>query len=125
MPNDGYSLPTHHAHHATPAASSLQVRMDAAHDKPNSTLTPYAWQDLNLSSEKIEVEVRLGNRRLTSREVELLKSGQVIRLDTLLEEPVEVLMDQEVIAYGRIVIVESRMAIQITELRKASRRQSA
>ena len=125
MPSDVSVSVTHQDDDETRSASSPQVRVDGAHDKPISTPAPYAWQDLNLSSEKIEVEVRLGNRGLTLRELELLKSGQVIRLETLLDEPVELLMDREVMAYGRIVIVDSRMAIQITELRQSPRRRPA
>jgi flagellar motor switch/type III secretory pathway protein FliN len=104
------------------AAAGLHQRADQPQQEPAPT--PFAWQDLNLSAEKIDVEVRLGSRGLSARELESLKSGQVIGLESSLEEPVEIRMDREVMAYGQIVIVDSKLAIQITELRQSPRRRA-
>ena len=141
MPSDGKLAVTQNDDNSAGRTASPQMRIDDAHgsaaappkgvqqshDPPQHVETPlpFAWQDLNLSSEKIAVEVRLGSRGLSARELDSLKSGQVIGLDSLLEEPVEICMDREVMAYGRIVIVESRLAIQITELRQLPRRRTA
>lgn len=122
-----------------PASESGVTRIDAAHRPPTTSAahqttpltqradapTPFTWQDLNLSSEKVAVEVRLGSRRVSMRELESLKSGRVVRLDTSLNEPVEIRMDDEVIGYGQMVIVQGQLGIEITELRQAPRRRTA
>ncbi len=97
-----------------PPATS-QVRIDAAHSE--ATPAPFAWKDLD-GSTGIVANVRLGTRRITAKEKSAMRAGQVVRLDNSIDEPVEIVVGSDVVAYGALVIVDGRLAIQVSELRK-------
>ncbi len=67
--------------------------------------------DVNLA-----LTLRFGQRDLTLREVLDLGPGSVIELDRQVEEPVELLLGDKVIARGQVVIVDGNYGIKITEM---------
>ena len=69
-------------------------------------------------SKGIVADVRLGSRRMTAKEQAGLRVGQIVRLDNSIDEPVEIIVGSDVVAYGEVVIVDGRLAIQVSELRK-------
>jgi flagellar motor switch protein FliN/FliY len=100
---------------------SPSVRIDATHAVPDAghVPAPFAWKDLDRSS-GIVAEVRLGSRRMTAEDQSGLRAGQIVRLDNSIDEPVEIVVGSEVVAYGEMVIVDGRLAIQVAELRASS-----
>ncbi|GAA0115839.1 flagellar motor switch phosphatase FliY [Clostridium senegalense] len=62
----------------------------------------------------LEVSVVLGKTRKNIREVLELTTGSLIELDTLAEEPVDILVNGKKIAYGEVVVVDENFGVKIT-----------
>ena len=58
----------------------------------------------------------LGEVSLTVAELFALTENSILPLDTLADEPVDLVLDNRVVARGALVIVEDNFGIQITEV---------
>jgi flagellar motor switch protein FliN len=65
---------------------------------------------------KVKVSVQLGTCRLPMREVLNLAPGAVIQLQHRASEPVGLYVNDKLVAYGEVVVVEENFGIKITEL---------
>lgn len=65
---------------------------------------------------RVKLTVRVGTAELSVGEILDAKAGQVIRLDRSLEQPVEVLLDGQLVARGTLVAADERFAVRITEV---------
>jgi len=65
---------------------------------------------------KVKVTVQLGSCQLPMREVLELAPGAVIQLNQQASDPVGLYVNEELIAYGEVVVVEDSFGIKITEL---------
>lgn len=68
---------------------------------------------------ELDVTLRFGQRQLSLREVMDLTSGSVVELDREVDEPVELLLDNRVIARGEAVIVDGNYGVRVTEVLQA------
>ena len=64
----------------------------------------------------VGVTVQLGSCQLSMCEVMHLNSGSVVQLDKLADAPVEVLVNEKLVARGEVVVIENRFGIKITEM---------
>ncbi|QOP45290.1 flagellar motor switch protein FliY [Sulfurimonas paralvinellae] len=82
---------------------------------------------VNLSSEemknialimdvKLPVRVRIGKKRMLLKDVLNMDIGSVIELNQLANDPLEILVDNHVIAQGEVVIVDGNFGVQITTI---------
>ncbi|HVK59311.1 MAG TPA: flagellar motor switch protein FliN [Candidatus Kapabacteria bacterium] len=62
------------------------------------------------------VTVQLGSCQLSMREVLQLNPGSVVQLNKLADAPVEVLLNDKLVARGEVVVVENKFGIKITEM---------
>ncbi len=60
--------------------------------------------------------VRIGSAEVTVGELLNAKEHQVIRLEQLVEGPVDILLEGQVIARGTLVAVEDHFGVRITEV---------
>ncbi len=65
---------------------------------------------------KVKVTVQLGSCLLPMREVLELAAGTVIQLSQQASDPVGLYVNDKLIAYGEVVVVEDSFGIKITEL---------
>lgn len=65
---------------------------------------------------KVKVTVQLGSCQLPMREVLELNQGTVIQLNQHASDPVGLYVNDKLIAYGEVVVVEDSFGIKITEL---------
>ena len=65
---------------------------------------------------KVKVTVQLGSCHLPMREVLELAPGTVIQLNQQASDPVGLYVNDKLIAYGEVVVVEDSFGIKITEL---------
>ena len=83
--------------------------------------------NLNLSSEemknislimdvKLPVRVRIGKKKMLLKDVLNMDIGSVIELNQLANDPLEILVDNHVIAQGEVVIVDGNFGVQITSI---------
>lgn len=67
--------------------------------------------DVNLT-----VKVRIGQKKMLLKDVISMDIGSVVELNQLANDPLEVLIDNKVIAKGEVVIVDGNFGIQITDI---------
>jgi flagellar motor switch protein FliN/FliY len=65
---------------------------------------------------KLPVKVRIGEKRMLLKDVLSMDIGSVIELDQLANDPLDILVDDKVIAQGEVVIVDGNFGIQITSI---------
>jgi flagellar motor switch protein FliN/FliY len=66
----------------------------------------------------VDVSVELGSCRLPMREVLQLAPGSVVTLEKPAEAPVDLYVNGKPFARGEVAVVEGRVRVKITELRK-------
>lgn len=65
---------------------------------------------------KVRVAVQLGSCQLPMREVLALAPGSIIQLNQHASDPVGLYVNDKLVAYGEVVVVEDSFGIKITEL---------
>ncbi|CAM2806858.1 FliM/FliN family flagellar motor switch protein [Legionella worsleiensis] len=69
-----------------------------------------------VGSIEVQCHIRIGTLKLTIAQLKELKSGQMLNLEQKTNEPIEVLLNDKVIAKGELMSCEDKFAVQITEV---------
>jgi flagellar motor switch protein FliN/FliY len=64
----------------------------------------------------LKVSVELGRTRLPIREILQLSQGSVVELSKFAGEPLEVLVNDRLIARGEVVVVNEKFGIRLTDI---------
>lgn len=64
----------------------------------------------------VGLTVELGSCQLPMKDVLQLTIGSVVQLDKVADAPVDLHVNQKLVARGEVVVVENRFGIKITEL---------
>lgn len=64
----------------------------------------------------LKVTVELGRTKLNIEEILKLGPGSVVELDKLAGEPVDVLINDRMIAKGEVVVIDDRFGVRITDV---------
>jgi flagellar motor switch protein FliN/FliY len=64
----------------------------------------------------LEVTVQLGRTRLTIQDLLGLSPGSVIELDKIAGEPLDIVVNDRLIARGEAVVVNDKFGIRITDI---------
>ncbi|MFN7036223.1 MAG: flagellar motor switch protein FliN [Bellilinea sp.] len=94
--------------------SSTPVRTTAAGAVKTSTRES-ASIDLFMDV-MLKVTVELGRTRMTLQQVLDLQNGSVVELDRLAGDPVDVFVNDLLIARGEVVVVDDKFGVRITEV---------
>lgn len=70
---------------------------------------------------QLQVAVELGRAQMKVREVLALGPGSVVELDKHAGEPVEVVVNNKIIAKGEVVVIDENFGVRITEIVSAQR----
>ncbi len=62
------------------------------------------------------VTVELGRTRMTMRELLALRPGKVIELDRLARSPVDILVNNTLLARGEVVVLDDELGVRVTEI---------
>ncbi|MBU1627311.1 flagellar motor switch protein FliN, partial [bacterium] len=89
---------------------------DFEHDRAEPTNI-----DLILDIE-LPLIVRLGEAEITVHDVLQLCPGSVIELNKSLDDPVDVIVNNKLVAKGEVVVVDSYFALKITEIKSHAER---
>ncbi|MEI6590291.1 MAG: flagellar motor switch protein FliN [Verrucomicrobiota bacterium] len=65
---------------------------------------------------KVKLTVQLGSTHLSMREVLELSAGSVVQLDQQVNDPVGLFVNDKLVAYGEVVVLDDNFGIKITEL---------
>ena len=77
----------------------------------NRTLT-------SINSVKVPIKIRIGNRKITLKELITLKEGSIIELNKNESDLVDILVGNEVIAKGEIIENSGEYSIEIKEIKR-------
>jgi flagellar motor switch protein FliN/FliY len=64
----------------------------------------------------LKISVELGRTKMSLRQTLELVQGSVIELDRLAGDPVDVFVNERLLAKGEVVVVDDKFAVRITEL---------
>ncbi|AOV09234.1 flagellar motor switch phosphatase FliY [Sporosarcina ureilytica] len=64
----------------------------------------------------LQVTVELGRTKRTVQEILELSSGSIIELDKLVGEPVDILVNNRLIANGEVVVIDEKFGVRITDV---------
>ncbi len=96
----------------------ITAEAEAAADVSSSSEVPKSGE-VNLDFLKnvpLDLTLRFGHRRMLLREILELGPGSVIELDRRLREPVDLLLDGQVLARGEVVVIQGCYGLRVTEI---------
>lgn len=64
----------------------------------------------------LEVTVQLGRTRMTIQELLALAPGSVIELDKVAGEPLDIIINDRLVARGEAVVVNDKFGVRITDI---------
>ena len=65
---------------------------------------------------KLEVRIELGHTRIKLKDLIQMKQGGVIAVDKFAGEPLDILINDRVVAHGEAVVVNDNIAIRLTDI---------
>jgi flagellar motor switch protein FliN/FliY len=90
---------------------------DSSSDQQNIGLSPEKMANISLLMDvKLPVRVRIGQKKMLLKDVLNMDIGSVVELNQLANDPLEILIDNHVIAHGEVVIVDGNFGVQITAI---------
>ncbi len=114
---------------------SLQKALFGSQDESTSASIPQATnsssecpsEEVHLTQEemnnislimdvKLPIRVRIGKKKMLLKDVLNMDIGSVIELNQLANDPLDILVDNHVIAQGEVVIVDGNFGVQITSI---------
>lgn len=97
----------------TPVVSETTTTPSTQIEKPN---TNFQASIEMLMDVPLTVTIELGRTEMTLRQALDLQHGSVVELDRLAGDPVDVFVNERLIAKGEVVVVDDKFAVRITEL---------
>jgi len=87
----------------------------AAGSKGSGNGAPSSAMDILLDIE-LPVTLRFGHRQMSLSDILALDTGSIVEFDRAVEDPVEVLVNDRVVARGEAVTVQGHYAVRILEI---------
>lgn len=95
--------------------STVQVASFSEFEEPD--LSPQGKQNLDLLLDiPLQVTVELGRTKQKVEEILELVPGSIVELDKLAGEPVDVLVNNKLIAKGEVVVIDENFGVRITDI---------
>jgi flagellar motor switch protein FliN/FliY len=84
---------------------------------PELAMSPHARQNLEMLLDvDLELSVSFGHTTLLLQEVLKLSSGSIVELNRSANDPVELMVNNAVVARGEVVVVDGNYGIRVTEV---------
>lgn len=99
--------------------ASVEQETAAPSSSSSSGSAAFEGEDSNINlimDVKLPVRVRIGQKKMLLRDVLSMDIGSVIELNQLANDPLDILVDDHVIAQGEVVIVDGNFGVQITTI---------
>ncbi len=96
-------------------------------DEAEQVAAPEAGEDVNgnlavLMDVQLPVSIRFGETEMVLEEIVKLGVGSVIELNSGMDQPVELVVNNRILARGEVVTVDGFYGIRITEITNAGER---
>ena len=104
------------------AAAAESTQVAAAPQTATGLMTPPEESEHNESSLDrimdipLVISAQLGSARMLIKELLQLGPGSVVELDKLAGEPLEVLVNEKLVARGEVVMVNEKFGIRLTDV---------
>ncbi|MEK9726750.1 MAG: flagellar motor switch protein FliN [Candidatus Margulisiibacteriota bacterium] len=86
-------------------------------DSPKSSVGENQTYDKNLFKNiKVDVSIELGRTKISLKKLYELQSGSIVEMSRLVGEPLDLVINDQVIAKGEVVAVNSNYGIRITHV---------
>ena len=98
----------------TAGSAALDASVGGGESSPKA---PNSVQSLDFILDiPLKLSVELGRTRLAIREILQLSQGSVVELSKFAGEPLEVLVNDRLIARGEVVVVNEKFGIRLTDI---------
>jgi len=67
----------------------------------------------------VRLDVMLGTHQIEIEKLFKLRAGEVLKLDKEVDQPIELILNNEVVAFGSLVAVDGHFGIEITDVKGA------
>ena len=107
------------------AAANFQELTDDAESQAAALTAGLDQQDINLGvilDVPVTISVEIGRTLVQIRDLLRYTQGSVIELDRLVSEPLDVLVNNTLIAHGEVVVVDEQFGIRLTDVISPSER---
>jgi flagellar motor switch protein FliN/FliY len=85
--------------------------------------TPKTDMDLDMVLDiPVTISMEIGRTKINIRNLLQLSQGSVVELDRLAGEPMDVLVNETLIAHGEVVVVNDKFGIRLTDVISAAER---
>ncbi|MEA3331893.1 MAG: flagellar motor switch protein FliY [Campylobacterota bacterium] len=94
--------------------------LDSVSSQSSSSSVELSGDEINnislIMDVKLPVRVRIGKKKMLLKDVLNMDIGSVIELNQLANDPLDILVDNHVVAQGEVVIVDGNFGVQITTI---------
>lgn len=106
---------------STQAAPTVQNVQFSSFD--NTEPEPSAPNNLNMLLDiPLQVTVELGRTKRVVKEILEISQGSIIELDKLAGEPVDILINNKLIAVGEVVVIDENFGVRVTDVLSTAER---
>jgi flagellar motor switch protein FliN/FliY len=95
----------------TMTAQEIPVSQPVAPAPSNEASIAASLRDVELT-----VRIELGRTRMLLEDVLKLRDGAVVELDKLVDEPVDLYVNDRLIARGEVVVADDQFGVRVTEI---------
>jgi flagellar motor switch protein FliN/FliY len=122
--------PTYQPPHAPPYGASMQHQPSYSPPPPNRNVQAAQFTDLSaygnaaadnpnlnlLLDIPLKVTVELGRTQKKIKDILELSQGSIVELDKLAGEPVDILVNNKLIAKGEVVVIDENFGVRVTDI---------
>jgi flagellar motor switch protein FliN/FliY len=94
----------------------LEKEINSAEIETNTVQKPLPANMELLMDVSMRVTVELGRTRMQLSQILELQNGSVVELDRLAGDPVDIIVNDCMVARGEVVIVDDKFGVRITEM---------
>jgi flagellar motor switch protein FliN len=103
---------------------SAQSEEKERHEVKKAHFSPFSSEKKLGKPEKVdflldislELSIELGRSVLTVKDILSLKDGSVVELDKLAGDPVDILVNNKLIARGEVVVIDDNFGVRVTDI---------
>jgi flagellar motor switch protein FliN len=101
---------------SAPAAAPSQDTVDLPEFSGAEDIAPNQEINALLSNVDLNVKIRLGKTEMLIEDILKLQAGRVVQLDALSGDPVDVLVNNKVVAKGEVIILNEAFCVRLSEI---------
>jgi len=109
-----------------PVEAAIETRPPSPRESqaaPAATEYDYAGTNIEMLLDvELPITVRIGTTQMRLIDIMRLGLGSIIELEKLVDDPVEVLVNDRLVARGEVVVCDSNFAVRITDVRSRAER---